>query len=240
MAASDDSPWPDEGTVKKITLVIVEDNALLRAGLRALLAQDPGIEVRGEYDNGGDAVQAIFLDPPALVLMDLAMPGMSGVEATIDIKRRCPEVRVLVLSLHQGDEYVQASLRAGADGYVLKDATCEELRLAIRNVLGGKRYLSPDLSAQLIHIYLGGNGSPPDGLWGSLTHREREVLKLVAEGRPNKHIASYLSLSVKTVEKHRGNLMKKLGLHNAATLTAYAISKGLLQTVQRETSSKQM
>lgn len=217
---------------KKQRILIVEDHTLLRAGLRALLTQDPDIEIVGEADNGRDAVQAVGMLTPHLVLMDLSMPGMNGIEALRDIKRRYPETRVLVLTIHKTDEYIHESLRAGADGYILKDATHDELRVAIRSVLNGKTYLSPDISGKVINGYLGAGNSPssPSSPWDSLTHREREVLKLVAEGHPNKFIADYYCLSVKTVEKHRSNLMKKLDLHNASTLTAYAIEKGLVAT----------
>lgn len=216
---------------KKHRILIVEDHTLLRAGLRALLTQDPDIEIVGEADNGRDAIQAVGALAPHLVLMDISMPGMNGIEALRDIKRRNPETRVLMLTIHKTDEYIHESLSAGANGYILKDATHDELRVAIRSVLNGKTYLSPDISGKVINGYLGaGNSSAPCSAWDSLTHREREVLKLVAEGHPNKYIADYFSLSVKTVEKHRSNLMKKLDLHNAAMLTAYAIEKGLVST----------
>jgi DNA-binding NarL/FixJ family response regulator len=212
--------------------LIVEDHTLLRAGLRALLLQDPGLEIVGESDNGRDAIRSIGSLSPNLVLMDLSMPGMNGIEAITDIKRRYPEIKILVLTVHKTDEYIHESLRAGADGYILKDATHDELRVAVRSVLNGKIYLSPDISSNVISGYLG-SGKGGESLaspWDTLTHREREVLKLVAEGHPNKYIADYLCLSVKTVEKHRSNLMKKLDLHNASTLTAYAIEKGLVTT----------
>jgi DNA-binding NarL/FixJ family response regulator len=215
----------------KQRIFIVEDHTLLRAGLRALLSQDPDLEIVGEADNGRDAIRAIGLLAPHLVLMDLSMPGMNGIEALMDIKRRNPETRVLVLTIHKTDEYIHESLRAGADGYILKDATHDELRVAIRSVLNGKTYLSPDISGKVIHGYLGtGKAASVGSTWDTLTHREREVLKLVAEGHPNKYIADYLCLSIKTVEKHRSNLMKKLDLHNASTLTSYAIEKGLVAT----------
>ncbi|MBZ0106399.1 MAG: response regulator transcription factor [Sulfuricella denitrificans] len=218
--------------LKKQRILIVEDHTLLRAGLKALLTQDPDIEIVGEADNGRDAVQAIGTLAPNLVLMDLSMPGMNGIEAIRDIKRRYPDTRVLVLTIHKTDEYIHESLRAGADGYILKDATHDELRVAIRSVLNGKTYLSPDISDKVINGYLGTSNASANtsSAWDSLTHREREVLKLVAEGHPNKFIADYFCLSVKTVEKHRSNLMKKLDLHNASTLTAYAIEKGLVVT----------
>lgn len=216
---------------EKKRVLIVEDHTLLRAGLRALLSQDAEIEIVGEADNGRDAIQLIGTLSPHLVLTDLSMPGMNGIESIVDIKRRYPKVHVLVLTVHKTDEYIHESLRAGADGYILKDASHDELRIAIRSVLNGKTYLSPDISAKVINGYLGtDNANSPSSPWDTLTHREREVLKLVAEGHPNKFIADYFCLSIKTVEKHRSNLMKKLDLHNASTLTAYAIEKGLLAT----------
>jgi DNA-binding NarL/FixJ family response regulator len=194
---------------EKKRVLIVEDHTLLRAGLHALLSQDPEIEIVGEADNGRDAIQLIGSLSPHLVLTDLSMPGMNGIEAIVDIKRRYPKVHVLVLTVHKTDEYIHESLRAGADGYIL----------------------SPDISAKVINGYLGtDNANSPSSPWDTLTHREREVLKLVAEGHPNKFIADYFCLSIKTVEKHRSNLMKKLDLHNASTLTAYAIEKGLIAT----------
>jgi DNA-binding NarL/FixJ family response regulator len=215
----------------KKRIMLVEDHTLLRVGLRALLCQDADIEVAGEADNGRDAIRSISEIAPDLVIMDLTMPGMNGIEAIAQIKQRCPQVRILVLTLHKADEYIHESLKAGADGYILKDASHDELRIAIRSVLNGKTYLSPDISNKVVSVYLGGgrNGTFSSA-WDSVTNRERQVLKLVGEGHPNKHIAEYLSLSVKTVEKHRSNLMKKLDLHNASMLTAYAIEKGLLNT----------
>ena len=214
---------------KKYRVLIVDDHTLFRAGLRALLTQDPDIEVVGEADNGRDAVRAVGQLAPHLVLMDLSMPEMNGMEAITEIKRRYPDVRVLVLTLHRAEDYIHASLKAGADGYILKDATQEEFRAATRSVMQGKTYLSMDVSAKVVSGYLGGGSSSgASSVYDSLTHREREVLKLVAEGNSNKYIAEYLNLSVKTVEKHRSNLMSKLDLHNASGLTAYAIEKGLV------------
>lgn len=214
---------------KKQRIFIVDDHTLLRAGLRALLSQDPDFEVVGEADNGHDAIRDIASLAPHLVLMDISMRGMNGIESIVDIKRRNPDTRVLVLTMHKADEYILASLRAGAEGYMLKDATHDELRVAMRSILNGKTYLSPDISGKVINGYLGtgktGNAGSP---WNTLTHREREVLKLIAEGHPNKYISDYFCLSIKTVEKHRSNLMKKLDLHNASMLTSYAIEKGLL------------
>jgi DNA-binding NarL/FixJ family response regulator len=213
----------------KRRILIAEDHALLRAGLRALLSQELDMEIVGEADNGRDAIDSVSGLAPDLVLMDLTMPGTNGIEAIAEIKRDNPAIRILVLTLHRAEEYIHESLRAGADGYILKDATHEELRVAIRSVLNGKTYLSPDISNKVISGYLGtGKSNGSSSAWEGVTQRERQVLKLIAEGRSNKSIAEYLSLSVKTVEKHRSNLMKKLDLHNASMLTAFAIAKGLV------------
>lgn len=216
---------------KKYRVFIVDDHTLLRAGLRALLSQDPELEIVGESEDGHSAIRDIAVLTPDLVLMDVSMRGMSGIEAVVDIKRRNPEIRVLVLTIHKADEYILASLRAGADGYILKDATHDELRVAIRSIRNGKTYLSPDISDKVVHGYLStGKADGVGSTWDTLTHREREVLKLIAEGHPNKYISEYFCLSIKTVEKHRSNLMKKLNLHNASMLTSYAIEKGLVVT----------
>lgn len=209
-------------------LMIVEDHTLLRAALTALLQQDSDIAIVSEADNGRDAIRAIGAVKPDLVLMDLSMPGISGIEAIAEIKRRSPETKIIALTVHKADEYIDAALRAGANGYVLKDSTAEELRMAVRTVLGGKVFLSPHVAGRVINSYLGTERANGAGPVDSLTLREREVLKLVAEGRQNRRIAEYLSLSMKTVEKHRSNLMKKLDCHNAAMLTHFAMQHGLL------------
>jgi DNA-binding NarL/FixJ family response regulator len=210
-------------------IMIVEDHTLLRAGLKALLLQEPDLRIVGEADNGRDAVRAVSALAPDLVLMDLSMPGLGGIEAITEIRRRSIETRIIVLTIHKSDEYIHAALHAGANGYVLKDATHDELRGAIRTVLSGKTYLSPDVSSRMITTYLrAADARVVVRPWDTLTHREREILKLVAEGHANRHIAEYLSLSVKTVEKHRSNLMRKLDLHNVAMLTTFAIENGLL------------
>jgi DNA-binding NarL/FixJ family response regulator len=217
--------------VTKGRILLIDDHTILRAGLHALLSKEPDFEILGDTDDGRDALHAIATLKPNIVVTDISMPGLNGIETIREIKRRYPEMRVLVLTIHTADEYIHESLRAGADGYVLKDAHPDELRVAIRSVLNGKTYLSPDISAKVITGYLGGgpNGADlPASSLEVLTHRERQVLKLVAEGHQNKFIADYLCLSVKTVEKHRANLMRKLDLHNASMLTAYAIEKGML------------
>lgn len=210
-------------------VLIVDDHALFRAGLRKLLPQDSAIEVVGEASNGTDAIRAVAQLAPHLVLMDLGMPGMNGMEATTEIKRHYPQVRVLVVTLHEAEEYVHASLQAGADGYIRKDATQTELRAAIRSVLAGNTYLSMDVAARAGSGHLDAEKSScASSVLCSLTDREREVLKLVARGMSNKAIAESLNLSVNTIAKHRSNLMAKLDVHNASGLTKYAIENGLV------------
>lgn len=209
-------------------IFIVEDHTIVREGLRALLSLDPNIEIVGETGNGHDAIRLVAACKPSLVLMDLSMPDMNGMEATREIKRRNPEVKIIVLTVHKTEEYVRATLQAGANGYVLKDATHSELKLAVKSVLEGKIYLSPGISDLIIGGFLDGGVVNTKSAWDTLTHRERVVLKLIAEGRQNKKIADHLCISVKTVEKHRSNLMKKLNLHNTAAITAFAIEKQLV------------
>lgn len=218
----------DTPMIKSNRILVAEDHTLLRQGLRAMLSADPALEVVGEAADGLQAMRLAGALMPSLVLMDLSMPGVNGTEALAEIKRRYPDIRVLVLTVHKAEEYIRAALQAGADGYVLKDATRDELMLAVHSILDGKTYLSPDVADLVVNGYLdGGEGMSPNSLLERLTLREREVLKLVAEGRANKHIADLLCVSVKTVEKHRSNLMKKLDLHNAAALTAFAIERGI-------------
>jgi DNA-binding NarL/FixJ family response regulator len=223
-----------KGSVKKAMeekyrIVIAEDHTILREGLKSLLSSSPDFMIVGEAGDGREAIDLVDRLKPDLVLTDLSMPRMNGMEAIREIKRRSPVTRLIVLTVHNTEEYILATLKAGADGYVLKDATHSELVMAIRSVLQGKSYLSPGISEQLIEGYLEGKKNlPPASPWESLTQREREILKLIAEGYRNKEIADFLYISVKTVEKHRANLMQKLDLHNTSALTAYAMEKGLI------------
>ena len=220
-----------ETMVEKKRVVLVEDHALVRAGLRALLSKEPDLDIVGEASNGREAINIIQSLKPDLILMDLSLQGSNGIEAIATIKRRHPKIRILVVTMHEAEEYIHESLQAGADGYMLKDASHDELCVAVRSVLDGKTYLSPDISNQLLSAYRGlGRSLQGSRLWESLSSREREVLKLIAEGHTNQEAADYLVISVKTVEKHRSNLMKKLGIHNIAKLTAFAIEKGLVTT----------
>jgi len=213
----------------KKRIVIAEDHTILREGLRALLSAKPDYEIVGEAEDGNAAIHCVEKLKPNLVLMDLSMPRMNGMDAIKEIKKLSPETKVLVLTVHKTDEYIMATFQAGADGYVLKDSTHAELELAIQNVLSGKYFISPGISEKLIGGYLQGKKTLKITTpWETLTQRERGILKLIAEGYKNKEIADYLCISVKTVEKHRANLMQKLDLHNISDLTAFAIGKGLI------------
>jgi len=215
--------------VQNLRIVLAEDHTILREGLRALLSTDPNFEIIGEAPDGREAVRCVEKLEPDLLLIDLSMPRMSGMDAIREIKKRFPAIKIIALTVHKTEEYLLTTLKAGADGYVLKDATHEELVMAIKNVMGGKSYLSPGVSEKVIDGYLEGKESNRSlSSWETLSQREREVLKLIAEGYKNKEIAEDLCISLKTVEKHRANLMKKLDLHNAAALTVYALQKGLV------------
>ena len=213
---------------KPYRIMIVEDHTLLREGLSTMIASDPQIEVVGGADNGLDAVRQAVALKPDLILMDINMPVMNGTEALIDIKKRDPSIKVMMLTAHKAEEYIRDCLQSGADGYVLKHSTRDELMSAIHIVLNGRTYLSQEVSEQIVSGYKGTANPHAQSTWQSLSTREREVLKLVAEGNTNKVISSLICVSIKTVEKHRSNLMKKLNLHNSAALTAFAIEKGLL------------
>ena len=211
-------------------VLIADDHTILREGLRALLDASPEITVIGEASDGHEAVQMANQLAPDVILIDLSMPRMNGTEAIQLMHRRSPGLKIIALTVHRTEEYVRATLDAGANGYVLKDDTREELLSSIHAVVQGKTYLSPSICGQLVNGYLEPHGaSGSSSSWDSLTLREREVIKLIAEGNTNKMIARLLSISVKTVEKHRGNLMKKLGLHSASKITAYAIEHRLVE-----------
>jgi DNA-binding NarL/FixJ family response regulator len=214
---------------EKGRIVIAEDHTILREGLRALISSQEDLEVVGEAGDGREAVRQVEGLTPDLILMDLSMPKMNGVEAIREIRKRIPQTRILALTVHKTEEFILEVLQAGADGYIPKDASSNELMMAIRSVLMGKRYLCPSVSKVVIEGYLESRrASAASTPWETLTKREREILKLIAEGHKNKEIADYLCISVKTVEKHRANLMKKLDLHSAAALTAYAMERGLV------------
>jgi DNA-binding NarL/FixJ family response regulator len=214
---------------EKTRVVIAEDHTILREGLRALLSSDPVFEIVGEAADGREAIQCVERLKPELVLMDLSMPRMNGMDAIREIKRRSSSTKILVLTVHRAEEYILATLKAGADGYMLKDSTQSELMMAVKSVLSGKHFISPGISERVIEGYLDGRKILKTRTsWDTLTHREREILKLIGEGYKNKKIADLLCISVKTVEKHRANLMQKLDLHSTSALTTLALEKGLI------------
>ncbi|MEM8530860.1 MAG: response regulator transcription factor [Chloroflexota bacterium] len=210
-----------------LRIMLVEDHALVRAGIRSLLEKLPDLEVVAEAGDGRTALSLIAEHQPDVVLMDIKMAGLNGLEATARIVRDLPGVRVVILSMYANEEYVIQALRVGASGYLLKDAGTAELEVAVRAAARGETYLSPVISRRMIQDYLhvvGGEG----GALEQLTPRQREVLQLVAEGHTVKEIAQILQISVKTVETHRAQLMERLDIHDVAGLVRYAIRVGLV------------
>jgi DNA-binding NarL/FixJ family response regulator len=220
--------------MKPIRVLLADDHALVRAGIRALLASLEGVKVVGEAGDGRQALSLVQANRPDLVLMDISMPELNGLDAVAKISRDFPRVRVIILSMHTNEEYVLQALRAGAAGYLLKDAGIAELELAVRAVARGETYLSPPVSRSVIEDYLRRLGSPADvGVLPpnppeKLTPRQREVLQLIAEGRTTQEIAKRLHLGVKTVETHRAQLMERLDIHDVAGLVRYAIRTGMV------------
>lgn len=209
--------------------MIVDDHALMRNGLEAMLKSEPGYEVIGVAADGMSAIRTVSDLKPDIVMMDLTMPRTSGIDAIVQIKRKHPQIKIIALTFHKEDKYIHATLEAGADAYVLKDDSRTELFSALANVVAGKNYLSPSVVDKVVAGYLSGNdASENKPSWEILTRREREVIKLIAEGQRTKEIATYLSLSPKTIEKHRTNLMRKLDLHNVSEVTVYAIKNGFV------------
>jgi DNA-binding NarL/FixJ family response regulator len=210
-------------------VLVVDDHAVVREGLRHVLTAAEGFSVVGEAASATEALELAETVRPDVVLLDLTMPGMSGLEAAAELRRRASGARILVLSMHEQDEYVLAAVRGGADGYILKDASPAELRAAIRTVGAGGEYFSPAVARRLTAAVRGdvATESPRDRLQ-RLTPREREVLALVATGNTNREIAARLGISPRTVESHRESLMKKLALRTVADLTRFALQAGLL------------
>lgn len=194
-----------------------------------MLASEPDYEVVGVAADGMSAIRSVSDLQPDIVLMDLTMPRTSGMDAIVQIKRKHPHIKIVALTFHKEDKYIHATLEAGADAYVLKDDSRTELFNALANVATGNNYLSPSIVDKVVAGYLsGGDATSARPSWEVLTRREREVIKLIAEGKRTKEIAEYLSLSPKTIEKHRTNLMRKLDLHNVSEVTVYAIKNGFV------------
>lgn len=209
-----------------VRVMIVDDHKLVRAGIKALLAQIPGLEVVSEADNGRQALSYLSSHEVDVVLMDIAMPELNGIDATSFIKQKYPLIKVIILSMYSNAEYVGRALRAGASGYLLKDAVPVELELAINSVVAGGTYLSPSVSHHVVENFLTGQERVQDV--DRLTPRQREIWQLIAEGCTSKEIAAKLGISVKTVETHRQQLMEKLGAHDLAGLVRKAITSGLI------------
>ena len=212
-----------------VRVLVADDHALFRAGVRKLLQSFEGIQVVGEAADGHEALRLSGTERPDVLLMDIGMPGLNGVEAAARLTRKGPRPRVVILSMHTGEDHVLRAIRAGAAGYLLKDASPAELEAAVRAAARGEIYLSPAISRYVVDDYVrraGGDRSPLD----RLTSRQREVLQLIAEGNTTKAIATRLGLSVKTVETHRAQLMERLEVRDVATLVRLAIRVGLVES----------
>jgi DNA-binding NarL/FixJ family response regulator len=217
-----------------VRILIVDDHTLMRSGIRALLEKSEDLRVVGEAGDGHDALRLMKEVNPHVVLMDISIPGLNGLEVAAKARKECPGVKIVFLSMHSGEEYILKALSVGAAGYVLKDATTAELELAVRCATKGETFLSPAISTKVVGNYLsrlsgGGKvaGSTPCDL---LTPRQREILQLIAEGCTTKDIARKIGLSTNTVEVHRANLMDRLDIHDIAGLVRYAISAGIVQS----------
>ncbi len=215
----------------KIKVLIADDHAILREGIRMILASQNDIEVVGEAANGQEAIEEVNKLAPDVVLMDIAMPGLGGLEAVLEIIKLRPETKVLVLTQYENTEYIYRLLKSGASGYVLKKAAGSDLVNAIRSVYHGKSFVDPAIADKVIKGFLERPDiSRDEALYDGLSDREKQVLKLLAEGHTNQQAGDILHLSIKTVMTHRNNLMEKLGLHNRTELVKYAIRKGLVDT----------
>jgi two-component system, NarL family, response regulator NreC len=210
-----------------IKIILADDHQIVRHGLRSLLAAEPDMEVVAEADNGRAVVKLVQEHSPEVVIMDISMPDLNGIEATRQILGETPKVKVIALSMHSDSLFVLNMFKAGASGYLLKDCALEELIKAVRTVMSRKIYLSPGISDIVIKDFVIGWSSPDSSAYSILTTREREVLQLMAEGKTTTQIAESLCVSVKTVEAHRKQVMNKLDIHSVAELTKYAIRQGL-------------
>ncbi|MAT97343.1 MAG: DNA-binding response regulator [Anaerolineaceae bacterium] len=213
----------------KIKLILADDHAVVRSGLRMLLQAQPDMEIVGEAESGVQALAQVRSLQPDVILMDIQMPGMNGIEATRQIKEAYADTAVLALTMHEDDQYFFEMLQAGASGYLPKRAAPDELVRAIRTVSRGEVFLYPSLATRLVQSYVGGDaGEDSVALVSDLTPREKEVLVLIAEGLTNPEIADQLVISVKTVDRHRENIMRKLNLHSRIELVKYALRHGLI------------
>lgn len=210
-----------------LRVLLIDDHAILREGLRALINVETDLEVVGQVGSIAEAVEIAGSLDPGLIITDIRLPVATGMQDIAELRSSWPGARLLALTAHNSAESIRAAFAAGADGYLLKDATRVELMSAVRAVLAGQRHLCPRSMAHVVHGYLDVPKLPPVAI--GITAREREVLALVAQGQSNKHMAATLDLSIKTVEKHRANLMRKLGLTNLADATRFALENGLVE-----------
>jgi DNA-binding NarL/FixJ family response regulator len=211
----------------KIKVLLADDHVMMRGGLRMLLEQNAEIAVVGEAEDGRETVRIAKKLQPDVVVMDIAMPDMNGIEATRQLVADCPGIKVIALSMHSDRHFVSEMLKAGAKAYLLKQCAVDELITAIKTVLKNQTYLSPCISGVVVDNFVRNTSKTESTAFSHLSDREREVLQLVAEGKTSKEIASQLNLSIKTVEAHRLNIMEKLNIHTVAELTKYAIREGL-------------
>jgi len=211
-----------------IRVVLVDDHALVRQGFRRILEDDPELQVVGEASNGLDAIGLVKKTDPDVVVMDMAMPEMSGLHATMELMKQRPGTKVLILSMYSDEQYVRNALDAGAKGYILKNAIENDLTRAVKAVASGEQYLAPELSSLLIRAIQTGGFEKTADPYERLTQREKQVLQLIAHGKSNKEIAVMLDLSVNTVAVHRANLMSAHGVHKTAELVLFAVKKGLV------------
>ncbi len=216
--------------MSNIRVLLAEDHTIVRKGLISLLKDEMSIEIIGEADDGREAIIKVEELMPDIVLMDISMPLLNGLDATRQIKKRFPEVRVLILTMHMDDAYILEVMQAGASGYIIKKAVPTELVAAIQAVYQGDIYLSPKVSKKIIQEYLKQTDAGKEKIEPKLTDREREVVQLIAEGNSNRKIGESLFISVKTVESHRAKIMEKHDLHSTADITRYAIRKGIVSS----------
>jgi two-component system response regulator NreC len=210
-----------------ITILLADDHKILRQGLQTLLAKEIDMKVVAEAESGRDAVRLVRELSPQVVIMDVGMPDLNGIEATRQILQEFPETKVIALSMHSDRRFVTNMIKAGASGYLLKDSAFEELATAIRVVMARKTYLSHEIAHVVVKDYVQGGSKDDASVFSVLSPREREVLQLMAEGKTNRQIAEILNVSLKTVETHRQQIMNKLEIHNIVELTKYAIREGL-------------
>ncbi len=210
-----------------IKIILADDHAIVRSGLARLLQQQEGMEIVGQADSGVSAVALTRQLSPDVVIMDIGMPDLNGIEATRQIIKESPRIKVIGLSMHSSKKYIREMFKAGASGYLLKNCSFEELMEALNVVIAGKTYISPSISTAVIGDYISGAVDDKSSVFAVLTEREREVLQLLAEGKTTKQIAERLHISSKTVEAHRLKIMHKLDIDNIAQLTKYAIQEGL-------------